>query len=595
MAKNPLGTTSSELLSLHFLPTVIVFFTIMILVGFNWRTATRAIIQSETEQVNVRSNYIETNIRQQLAMNDHVLRAGVGLFEASTEVSRQEWKNFVSVMDIAEQLPAMLGLGYVEVVPASRLEQFETSVRAEGFSDFAVTPREPTRPVYTSVKYIEPMNKRNASILGGDMFTEEKRRTAMEHARDSSETSVTDVVKVRLEDNSLHNSIVMYRPLYSRDMAANTAEERRAALQGYVYAPLESDSLFGNIFDKNDKNFNFQIFDGDVMTPETLLYQQQTDQSGEPYRFIKATRLDIDDQSWTVHYGVRDGIVAESLRDRPSSLAFGGTLFAFIVALLVYMLLQRRTRMIASNEEINIQRAKDDLLSLASHQLRTPATGVKQYLGMVLEGFTGKVSTEQRKLLTYAYDSNERQLRIINEFLYMAKADANRIVLSPQRFDLIALTRQTIADMKSEITESAHKVTLKHRAKALYAYADIYSSRMIIENLLSNAIKYTPHKGKITLELKKTGTYATVSVSDNGVGIKKEDFPLLFKQFSRIPNKLTRQTAGSGIGLYLARHLAKLNGGSITVVSEKDAGSTFTVKFLQGNVKKVTVSKLKKK
>jgi signal transduction histidine kinase len=254
------------------------------------------------------------------------------------------------------------------------------------------------------------------------------------------------------------------------------------------------------------------------------------------------------------------------------------------------MLLKYRTKIFALAEEQKLQQAKDELLSLASHQLRTPATGVKQYVGMVLDGFGGPVPKDQAKLLEQAYKSNERQLQIINEFLYVAKLGSGSLITTKHKFDLAPLVRDVISEMDMDVKERHHSIKTKI-PKSVPIKADEHSVRMIIENLLSNAIKYTQPGGKIAVELKQSTREAVIVVKDNGVGISKRDQKQLFKQFSRIPNELTNEVSGSGIGLYLAQQLAVRNGGKITVESEPARGSTFTLTLPNWRVKKITMTR----
>lgn len=255
-----------------------------------------------------------------------------------------------------------------------------------------------------------------------------------------------------------------------------------------------------------------------------------------------------------------------------------------IAGLLIFVWLQYHAYRLERREEYQVQQAKNELLSLASHQLRTPATGVKQYVGMVLEGFAGNISEQQTKLLVQAYRSNERQLQIINEFLYVAKLGVGNIIITRKRFDIVPLVTDVLGEMTSEITLRKHRV-VKKLPTTLFVKADEHSVRMIIENLISNAIKYTKPGGTIRIELRRLPRYIELKVQDTGVGIARQDIPKLFKQFSRVPNELSSRVGGTGVGLYLSQQLAARNSGSITLTSEPDVGSTFTLRLPNAGIK----------
>ena len=259
-----------------------------------------------------------------------------------------------------------------------------------------------------------------------------------------------------------------------------------------------------------------------------------------------------------------------------------GTLVAALIAYLVLLPIRAKSRELSAQKERAVEVAKDELLSLASHQLRTPATGVKQYVGMVLQGFAGKVPAAQRTLLEKAYASNDRQLRIINEILHMAKIGSGRIVLAKQLIGLNDLIADIASEQGPDLESAQHALKLTLPKKQITLMADAHMLRMALENVLSNAIKYTQHGGKITIRAYQDKNDACVSITDSGIGISPEDISQIFGQFTRLTNETSQQVSGTGIGLYLAKHLVRLHGGTIHVASELDKGSTFTIKIPLG-------------
>ncbi len=254
-----------------------------------------------------------------------------------------------------------------------------------------------------------------------------------------------------------------------------------------------------------------------------------------------------------------------------------GTFTAALIAYIVLLLIRARGREMYLQKERAIKIAQDELLSLASHQLRTPATGVKQYVGMVLQGFAGEVPEAQRALLEKAYASNDRQLRIINEILHMAKIGTGRIVLAKKPINLNELVTDVVNEQRGDIEASNHAAKMEMPKKPVTLSADIHMLRMAIENLLSNAIKYTPRGGTITVRLYKEDDNANIEIEDTGIGIKPEDIGKIFRQFVRLENETSQQVSGTGIGLYLTKNLVELHGGSVSVKSQPGLGSTFTI------------------
>lgn len=267
---------------------------------------------------------------------------------------------------------------------------------------------------------------------------------------------------------------------------------------------------------------------------------------------------------------------------RPGNLVFFGISSAVFISMILFLLLRASRRDLVAQKERAVELAKDELLSLASHQLRTPATGVKQYIGMVLQGFAGKVPARQRTLLEKAYASNDRQLRIINEILHMAKIGSGRIVLAKQTTKLDELVADIANEQRPDIESAKHRLDIELPAEPLVVYADTHMLRMAIENMLSNAIKYTPRGGRIKIKAGSGKGRAYVAVEDTGVGIPAADMDKIFHQFSRLPNDISQQVGGTGIGLYLAKHLAELHNGTVGVKSTPGAGSTFTLSLPLG-------------
>jgi PAS domain S-box-containing protein len=141
---------------------------------------------------------------------------------------------------------------------------------------------------------------------------------------------------------------------------------------------------------------------------------------------------------------------------------------------------------------ITLNAAKDEFISLASHQLRTPATAVKQYLGMVLEGFSGKISDDQKLLLTQADTNNERQITIINDLLRVAQVDAGKVRLNRQLTELGSLLQEVIDGQNSKFIERNQSVIYKRPSTTIHANVDPERVRMVLENIVDNASKYTP-------------------------------------------------------------------------------------------------------
>ena len=229
-------------------------------------------------------------------------------------------------------------------------------------------------------------------------------------------------------------------------------------------------------------------------------------------------------------------------------------------------------------ELMEINRSKDEFIALASHQLRTPATAVKQYVGMILEGYAGDITPEQEKFLRSAYESNERQIQVVNDILRVAKLDLKKIILKKQSIDVVELMESIMHDLMSHFESRDQHVSVERATDAICISADTEYIRMALSNIVDNASKYTPEHKNIRISVKELDDKSVqIAIHDQGVGITEEDMGRLFKKFSRIENPLSVKVGGTGLGLYWSKEIIELHSGKIEVSSRLNEGTTFTV------------------
>jgi PAS domain S-box-containing protein len=222
--------------------------------------------------------------------------------------------------------------------------------------------------------------------------------------------------------------------------------------------------------------------------------------------------------------------------------------------------------------------AKDEFISLASHQLRTPATGVKQYVGMLLEGYAGDLTEQQRIFAKTAYDSNERQLAIINSILKTAQIDFGSYELKKTRQNIKTLVIETVSEFKPMLTMRRQTVTTQLE-EDIYSMIESAEIGLVIANLIENASKYSPEGSSFELKLYRRGKRIYIAVTDHGVGIMKADQTKVFDKFIRINNPLSDTINGNGLGLYWVKKIVELHKGSVHLVSAINKGSTFTIEL----------------
>lgn len=569
---------------MQFLPAVVVFFVLLFFALINWENALRSSQEQYTEAVDKRIQLLEDRLQERMQTGGTLVRAGSGLLYGSDDVSYAEWRRFYNQISGDEDFKAGM-VGYApKVTPDQKASFIEKLTKNNSKNVYnAANNAEVTFPILYETRF----DQNEDVLFGHNIYAHESYKSIMDAARDSGEVKMTKYVK---DDETKVGGVVLFMPEYYHDMPISTVAERRTALKGFVYETLQFNRLFEGLVDKTDQSsFGYTVKDvSGGGSGENLFPSSGIALPGFTGKATADKSFEFYGRKWDLSYYAPNTILSSTERNRPLSILLFGLGLAVLSSLLVFFIIRYRTRIFALSEEQKLQKAKDELLSLASHQLRTPATGVKQYVGMVLDGFSGPVPKNQAKLLEQAYKSNERQLQIINDFLYVAKLGSGSLTTTRHKFDLASVVRDVLEEMDIDIKEKQHKIKAKI-PKSLIVKADEHSVRMIVENLVSNAIKYTQPGGKIEVVLKKSTRDTILIVRDNGVGISKKDQKLLFRQFSRIPNALTNEVGGSGIGLYLAQQLAVRNGGKITVVSEHMKGSTFTLSLPNWHVKKITI------
>lgn len=230
----------------------------------------------------------------------------------------------------------------------------------------------------------------------------------------------------------------------------------------------------------------------------------------------------------------------------------------------------------ASNSQLQrLDEAKDEFISMASHQLRTPLTSIKGYISMLAEGDVGEVSKEQKRLLDEAFISSERMVRLIGDFLNVSRVQTGKFVIEKRSVDLAALIQREIDGLSQHAVSRGLKFVYKQPKNIPPLEIDENKIQQVIMNFCDNAIFYSKEKGKITITLEEGVGYVEFRVTDNGIGVPEAEQPRLFNKFFRATNARRARPDGTGVGLFLAKKVISEHGGSVIFESKEGKGSTF--------------------
>jgi len=228
-------------------------------------------------------------------------------------------------------------------------------------------------------------------------------------------------------------------------------------------------------------------------------------------------------------------------------------------------------------KEKEIDKAKTEFVSLASHQLRTPLSTINWYTEMLLAGEVGALTEDQERYLQEVYKGNQRMVSLVNALLSVSRMDLGTFVLEPEPTDFVRLVQEVIEEQTFQIARKKIKLTVQCKKSIPLILADPKLLSMVIQNLVSNSVKYTAEKGRIEICLAPTPDRKSVlfTIVDTGYGIPKNQQDKIFTKLFRADNVREKDTEGTGLGLYIAKSIIDNSDGKLWFDSKENKGSTF--------------------
>ena len=552
---------------------------------------------------------LEIGLKIEARLHAHalILRAGTAHFAVSDSVSRDQWREFVERSRLDINLPGIQGVGYTVVIAPDDLQDHIRQVRQEGFPDYTVHP-EDERDIYTSIVYLEPFSGRNLRAFGYDMYSEPVRRKAMQLSRDNNVVMLSgrvDLVQETGED--VQAGTLMYAPYYDPEMPANTVEERRQAIRGWVYSPYRMRDLMRGILGRFDQEHQdrvrLQIYDDSISVSSLLYDSQRTDSvdiSSSRTR-VNTTTVEFNGTKWLLVFSQSRELTF--FNSNVVIVLVSGIIISVLLYLLSlsYFKIQRRSdRIKTQNEELlKLNATKDKFFSIIAHDLKSPFNSIIGFSKILID------QTHQKKydrVVRYAdiiHQSSNIAMELLTNLMEWSQSQTGRIEFNPDEFDLVEL----IKEIELLFTDLASHKSIKIRKEVpetLMVYADYEMVGTVLRNLVSNALKFTNPGGAITISVKKELHEYRVSVSDTGVGIPQDKISRLFRIDENYSTKGTQNEKGTGLGLILCKEFVEKHNGRIWVESnQKDPdditslGSTFyfTIPFQNKEEKEQAVKK----
>lgn len=233
-----------------------------------------------------------------------------------------------------------------------------------------------------------------------------------------------------------------------------------------------------------------------------------------------------------------------------------------------------------NTRERALEKAKDEFMSVASHQLRTPLGSMRWYLEMILDGDLGKINKKIRESLEQVYESDTRMIGLVKDLLNIARIEQGSIKNLPEEIDLVKIIGETVSEVSAEAKIKKVRIIFKPEKNASFkVWSDPKKTREALQNILSNSIKYNKKGGKAMIDIGEKDKKVFVNFADTGIGISSEDQKKIFSKFFRASNAVLSQADGTGLGLFVVKAYIEEQGGKVSFTSKIGKGSVFRIEL----------------
>jgi len=542
----------------------------LLLTALAWQLARRYESLERGARFQLESEETRRAIAFRMQVYVMALQQARGLFAASQEVTREEFRASVRNMDLDAQYPGVLGVGFVARVPPEKKAALERAVRSEGLPDFHIWPQTPGEAY--PIVFLEPLHDLNRRAFGYDVSSEPARRDAMDRATRTGAAAATGALTLVQERDQPdpQPGFLIFVPAY-----------RGPDLVGFTYSPFRAGDLFRGIFAKDPPAIDaigYHVYDGPRPDPRALLHASAPEPSDVEH--ARLAMLKVAGRTWTLRLFATPAFYLEHKGRTPLAVSIAG---AVVSAFVFYLLLAGHRHAVqfasllaqeqsATAEAQRAVRTREDVLAIVSHDLRNPVSSILLNARLLERRLASGDDAGARAVSGIRRAADGMRL-LIGDLVDLVRIDSGRLSVEPRpepAADLVRHAVELIVPL-AEARGIAISVQLPPDAPRLLADRD--RVLQVFSNLLGNAVKFTPAGGSVAIRLEDLGDRARFVVADTGPGLSAHEREHVFDRFWQGQKG---RNAGTGLGLFIVKAIVTAHGGEVSVESTPGQGASFS-------------------
>jgi two-component system OmpR family sensor kinase len=561
----------NQKLRLHIILIFLIGFTFTSLASYYFYQ-----VQIEDQKIrqNVLANSIVGTIQKRLQNYELALIQAKAFLMNISVLNENIFKQYLRDTELMNRYPGMQALAYVANIQPENLSKHINEIRKD-FPKYKIWPQSESTE-FMPVAYIAPVDWRNSRAIGFNMMSEPIRRIALEKARDTGKPTMSGRLNLVQENGVNHQAgIIFFVPIYGKSMPT-TISERRKQLTAYVTSPFRIRDLISAIIPHSlPGEMDFKIYTGEEINEASLLYHHEQfsdSRLSEDEKAFTIKSMAIGGNIYKIHFYNNSKIIQVHTRYFPLIIAFLGFVLTLVIMKNYYIIQQQ----IIFNK-LAIE-SRDEFLSIASHELKTPLTSLQMRLQMARREFQPKIGLlpnpeKQIKILDDSLLHVRKLSRLIDDLLETTKVENGKLTFSFEKTDLTKLINSTLESHSEQIVSAGSKLDL-NLPEGIFVECDQFRMEQVISNLLTNAIKYG-EGSLIKLTLRNDNKNIIFTIKDGGPGIPENLQHSIFERFKRVSSN--KSISGLGLGLYITKQIVLAHKGSLHINSVKGQGAEFIV------------------